>query len=644
MTTIPASEIVAVNPSVLSAGGSALDVIGLMLTNSTRAPIGTVQSFPTAAAVQLYFGAGSTEATLAANYFSGFDNAQKLPGALLFAQYNQSAVAAYIRGGDISAYTLAQLQAISGTLTVIMDGDTRTAGSLNLSAATSFSSGAAIIQTALNASLPTEASVTASVGSVFTGSIATTTLTVSAVTQGIIRVGDVLSGTGVTALTTITALGTGSGGTGTYTVSISQTAGSTTITGVNNVLNVTAVGSGTLAVGQTVTGGTIAASTTITALGTGTGGTGTYTLSGAKQQSNSGTVTATSTALTVAYDSTSGAYILTSGITGTISTAAFATGTTAASLKLTSATGAVLSQGAAAAVPGTFMDGIVAITTDWVTFMTTFDPDVGVNTNKLAFAAWKDTQNNRYAYICADTDVTPTASSNAAASLGRLLEANGDSGSCLVWAAAYTDAAKLAAFVCGACASIDFGQLNGRLTLAFKSQAGMAATVTDATVASNLLDNKYCFYGAYASANNNFVWFQNGQCSGDFRWLDSYINQVWLNDELQVALLTLFANALSVPYGVVGKALISAACADPIVAGLNFGAFGPGDLSAAQATLVNTAADARVSDTIETQGWYLLIGDATAAVRAARDSPPCTLWYLDRGSIQKITFSSVAIQ
>ena len=32
MTTIPASEIVAVNPSVLGAGGSALDMIGLMLT------------------------------------------------------------------------------------------------------------------------------------------------------------------------------------------------------------------------------------------------------------------------------------------------------------------------------------------------------------------------------------------------------------------------------------------------------------------------------------------------------------------------------------------------------------------------------------------------------------------------------------
>lgn len=67
---------------------------------------------------------------------------------------------------------------------------------------------------------------------VVTGAIATTTLTVSAVTSGSLAVGDIISGTGVTAGTTITALGTGTGGVGTYTVSVSQTVASTTITAV----------------------------------------------------------------------------------------------------------------------------------------------------------------------------------------------------------------------------------------------------------------------------------------------------------------------------------------------------------------------------------------------------------------------------
>lgn len=65
---------------------------------------------------------------------------------------------------------------------------------------------------------------------VFTGSISGTTLTVTAVTSGTIAVGQYLNGAGITAGTYITALGTGTGGTGTYTVNTSQTVGSITIT------------------------------------------------------------------------------------------------------------------------------------------------------------------------------------------------------------------------------------------------------------------------------------------------------------------------------------------------------------------------------------------------------------------------------
>lgn len=65
---------------------------------------------------------------------------------------------------------------------------------------------------------------------VVTGSIAATVLTVTAVTSGVLSVGQTISGSGVTAGTKITALGTGKGGVGTYTVDTSQTASSTTVT------------------------------------------------------------------------------------------------------------------------------------------------------------------------------------------------------------------------------------------------------------------------------------------------------------------------------------------------------------------------------------------------------------------------------
>jgi hypothetical protein len=65
----------------------------------------------------------------------------------------------------------------------------------------------------------------------FTASIASTTMTVTAVGSGVIAVGQLITGTGVTAGTTILAQLTGSAGsTGTYTVSASQTVASTTIT------------------------------------------------------------------------------------------------------------------------------------------------------------------------------------------------------------------------------------------------------------------------------------------------------------------------------------------------------------------------------------------------------------------------------
>jgi microcystin-dependent protein len=70
------------------------------------------------------------------------------------------------------------------------------------------------------------ATTTASV----TGSIATTVLTVTAVGSGTLAVGQELTGTGITSGTRIIAFGTGSGGNGTYTLNISQTVSSTTIT------------------------------------------------------------------------------------------------------------------------------------------------------------------------------------------------------------------------------------------------------------------------------------------------------------------------------------------------------------------------------------------------------------------------------
>jgi hypothetical protein len=655
MSTIPASTLVNVVPSVLGAGGNGVDIIGLVLTENDRVPIGTVLSFSSAEAVQDFFGAGSTEAIIAgggsgmgAGYFGGYDGAQRLPANILFAQYNSDDVGAYVRGGDVSALTLAQLQAISGSLNTVIDGYAHNVAALNLSAATSFSSAATIIQTDVNAAASVIASFTAQIGAAVTAAISGTTLTVSAVASGLISVGDTVTGGGTAVGTVITALGSGTGGTGTYTVSISQTVGSGSLTIESNVLNVSAVASGTLAVGQTVdSSGTDAV---ITALGTGTGTTGTYLINGTAQRVASGAMTSLPTPVTVSYDSVSGAFIMRSGVDGAASTMAFSTGTAAASVKFTSATGAVLSQGAAAAEPGSFMDALKIVNQNWVTFFTSFDPDGGSgNAIKKEFADWVGTQENRFCYLCWDTDASPTTALPATASLGYLLEQDGNSGTCLLWEPSDLN---LAAFISGAAASIDFTQRAGRITFAFKAQAGLVAGVTNPNVASNLggnpqvansYGNGYNFYGAYASANPNFIWFQRGLITGDFRWLDSFLNQVWLNTGFQIDLLTFLGQVRSVPYSTAGNTMIEAALSDRIQAALNFGMFGPGTLSASQIATVNADAGVTIAPTLQAQGYYLQILPASAAVRSARTSPPAKFWYIDNGAVQAINLASVAL-
>lgn len=67
-------------------------------------------------------------------------------------------------------------------------------------------------------------------GASFTGSISGTTLTVSAVSSGTLAVGNSVGGGSVSPGTAVTALGTGTGGTGTYTVNLSQTVSSASLT------------------------------------------------------------------------------------------------------------------------------------------------------------------------------------------------------------------------------------------------------------------------------------------------------------------------------------------------------------------------------------------------------------------------------
>lgn len=490
---IPASAIVQINPGVISGGGNALALNGVILTNNAAVPMGAVMPFSSAAAVGAFFGLASSEYGLAQNYFAGYDNKTATPALLYFVQYAAAPVAAYVRGGSLSAMTLTQLQALSGTLIVTIDGVVKTSSTINLSAASSFSNAATII-----------------------------------------------------------------------------------------------------AAGFTSMGGT------------------------------------------VTYDATRAAFVITSATTGATSTMSFCTGTLATSLLMTSATGAVLSQGAIASTPSGVFASITAVTLNWAQFMTTWEPLIA---DKLLFAAWVNAQNNRFIYVEWDTDILATQANNTT-TLGPQLNALNSSGTVPIYGSA-----NHAAFILGAIASVDFNRTNGRITFAFKAQSGLAATVTDQTLAANLDANGYNFYGSYATANQGFVFFYPGSVTGAYSFLDEYVNQVYLNSQLQLALMVLLTSVPSIPYNAQGYALIDAACMDPINQALNFGSIREGvPLSVSQAAQVNNAAGTKIDGVLSTRGWMLQILPATAQVRAARGTPPILFFYTDGGSIQMISLASIVIQ
>ncbi|HEY1441407.1 MAG TPA: DUF3383 domain-containing protein [Mycobacterium sp.] len=576
--SIPASQIVSITPSVLSAGGVGLDLVGLVLTNATQVPVGEVLSFPDQASVAAFFGSNSQEAGLARTYFLSYDTSSMKPGQMLFTQYNQQPVGAWSRGATLAGMTISQLQAIpAGTFTVMIDGVSTTSGTVSLASATSFTVAGQLMSNALAGLYgPNTAS--------FTGVLATGTLTVSAIAAGgTIKIGDQVEGAGIA----------------TPTYVVSQSAGNT-------------------------------------------GGNGVY--------QTSGTLTVASEPMTtqtpvVHYDPVSQAFVTVSATTGQASSSIEApTGPIAVALHMDQPSGAITSQGADPAVPAAFMDGVVAYTENWASFMTAFDPDGGTgNAVKQEFAAWVNGTVDNYLYVAWDADPAPTQTQNASQSLGAILAASNSSGTAPIWSA--LQGPTQAAFIMGCVASFDYTMFNGRTTVAFRQQTGLGADVTNGVVAKNLEANGYLYYGSWKTANDQFTFAYPGNVSGPFAWIDSYVNSIWLTNQFQLALMVLLMNTRSIPYNDAGYTLIKAGCMDVIIQAGNFGVYRSGvTLSQAQAAEVNGQAGANIAPILFAQGWYLKVWDANPQVRAVRGSPPITFWFMDGQSVQRIHLNSVNIQ
>jgi hypothetical protein len=333
------------------------------------------------------------------------------------------------------------------------------------------------------------------------------------------------------------------------------------------------------------------------------------------------------------------AFEITTISTGSTHTISFGSGAVGLALKLDQASGAQAEDGRNVMTAAELMTYVLNKTQN---FGVLTHVSAQLRAVREAFAAWTTLQNSRFAYIALDTDGSALVANNAA-SFGAWLDETEQNGT-----TPYYGTIEQLAAVCGGIAAIDFSRTNGRRNIMFMKQSGIAASITDEADYTALLSNGYTFYGAFATANDEFTFNVNGKVFGQFKWLDNYINQIYLNAQFQLALMTMLTSYGFIPYNATGVAIHQSAIADPIKEMINFGGIvplvDPGALSDQQKSIINTQAGIDVIPNLLSKGWATVIRIPSAQVRGNRGSFPFTFWYTDGGSVQSVTMASVNVQ
>jgi hypothetical protein len=278
------------------------------------------------------------------------------------------------------------------------------------------------------------------------------------------------------------------------------------------------------------------------------------------------------------------------------------------------------------------MASIRGVTENWATFTFLYS---ATDDEILDLSAWASAQGVEYLFVAWSTDsnlknhvdTTSIAYKLGAANAGATTLIFGD--------------AKYAAFIMGEAASIDWDRTQGAINFAFKAADGLAPTIDNATEATTLLQKKCNLYGTYATRNDDFVFMYDGNMYGDYRFIDPFVNAIWFNNSLQVAIMNGLSQSPRVPYNEDGYTLVRSWCQDPINRARKNGVIDPGvTLSEAQKAELIREAGLDITSSLQTDGYYLQVTDAGAQVRTTRDTPNVSLFYAYGGSINRIELAS----
>lgn len=314
-------------------------------------------------------------------------------------------------------------------------------------------------------------------------------------------------------------------------------------------------------------------------------------------------------------------------------------GPVADALRLTQATGAQASNGTGVMEVAELMTYVMGRTQNFGLITHCVEQ---VDAVRKEFAAWVTLQNSRFAYIAQDLGPDALVANNPAC-FGAWLSETEQNGT-----VPYYGTVDQVASLCGGVAAIDFKRTNGRRNIMFMRQSGLAATVSTESDYTALVSNGYTFYAEFATANDEFRFTTNGSVAGDFKWLDNYVNQIYLNAQLQLAMMNMLLGYGFIPYNPTGMAIHRSAALDPINEMVNFGGIvplvDPSALSEQQKSIINTQAGYDIVPTLLSQGWALDIKIPDAQTRGLRGSFPFTLWYTDGGSVQSVNMASINVQ
>lgn len=338
---------------------------------------------------------------------------------------------------------------------------------------------------------------------------------------------------------------------------------------------------------------------------------------------------------TVTYSSLTKAFTINSPTTGENSTIAYATGTISTAMNLTLESGAILSQGMDAMTATANMAAIKEITQNWVTFTTLYTAD---NTEHLGLSGWASSQGIEYCYV-GHTDDALLLVQGSTTSIADYIKDAENGATALVY-----DNVNVAIFVLGTIASINWERYQGTITTAFKKVDGVPASVTNQTDADLLGAKNVNYMGKFATRNDDFTFFYPGVIFGDYGFIDTFINTVWLKNVMQVSIMNGLTLAGRVPYNEDGYALIRAWLQDPINRALNNGTIDTGlVLSESQKAQIMHETGKDLSTELNTVGYAILIEDAGASVRVGRQSPNISVYYTYAGSVHKVDVASTAV-